>query len=548
MIETDRDMRNPADFIVLHKLAKAIFRVEGVARVQGITRPEGTPIEHTSIPFLISLQNAGQMQNIKFIRDRVNDMLKIGDLLDRQIELTKRLYDLQARSTALTQESIALSREITEISNGLRDNVANFDDFFRPIRNYFYWEPHCANIPICFSLRSAFDAIDGVDELNLKTAALLPNLDVIDALLPQLLEQLPPVIATMETSRTMLLTMHSTMAGTFGIMDESNQDTMAMGQAFDAARDDDSFYLPPEVFQNPDFQRAMASYLSPDGRAARFIISHKGDPATPEGIARIDPIRAAAEEALKTTPLAGAKISIAGTAATFKDFRDGSDYDLLIAGIGALCLILIIMLLITRSLVAALVIVGTVALSLGASFGLSVLIWQYMLGITLHWIVLPMSVIVLLAVGSDYNLLLVARMKEELAGGINTGIIRAMSGTGKVVTNAGLVFAFTMAAMVFSELRSIGQVGTTIAIGLIFDTLIVRSFMTPSIAALLGRWFWWPEKVRPRPASQMLRPYGTRQQVRALLGESLDDDVAAAELQAVRHPSAAAISAAADGP
>jgi RND superfamily putative drug exporter len=145
------------------------------------------------------------------------------------------------------------------------------------------------------------------------------------------------------------------------------------------------------------------------------------------------------------------------------------------------------MLCITRSLVAALVIVGTVALSLGASFGLSVLIWQYMLGITLHWIVLPMSVIVLLAVGSDYNLLLVARMKEELAGGINTGIIRAMSGTGKVVTTAGLVFAFTMAAMVFSELRSIGQVGTTIAIGLIFDTLIVRSFMTPSIAALLGR-------------------------------------------------------------
>jgi RND superfamily putative drug exporter len=175
------------------------------------------------------------------------------------------------------------------------------------------------------------------------------------------------------------------------------------------------------------------------------------------------------------------------------------------------------MLCITRSLVAALVIVGTVALSLGASFGLSVLIWQYMLGITLHWIVLPMSVIVLLAVGSDYNLLLVARMKEELAGGINTGIIRAMSGTGKVVTNAGLVFAFTMAAMVFSELRSIGQVGTTIAIGLIFDTLIVRSFMTPSIAALLGRWFWWPEKVRPRPASSMLREYGARPWVRELL-------------------------------
>jgi RND superfamily putative drug exporter len=156
--------------------------------------------------------------------------------------------------------------------------------------------------------------------------------------------------------------------------------------------------------------------------------------------------------------------------------------------------------------VAALVIVGTVALSLGASFGLSVLIWQYILGIKLHWMVLPMSVIILLAVGSDYNLLLVSRMREEIPGGINTGIIRAMGGTGKVVTNAGLVFAFTMGSMVFSDLQIIGQVGTTIGLGLLFDTLIVRSFMTPSIAALIGRWFWWPQVVRPRPASQMLRP------------------------------------------
>src|SRR3984957_9130738 len=181
------------------------------------------------------------------------------------------------------------------------------------------------------------------------------------------------------------------------------------------------------------------------------------------------------------------------------------------------------MLMITRSFVAALVIVGTVALSLGASFGLSVLVWQYILGIKLHWMVLPMSVIVLLAVGSDYNLLLVSRMKEEIAAGINTGIIRAMGGTGKVVTNAGLVFAFTMASMASSDLRIIGQ-------GLLFDTLIVRSFMTPTIATMLGRWFWWPQVVRPRPASQMLRPEGTRRAVRTLLGEERSDDDPTAEL------------------
>ncbi len=109
-----------------------------------------------------------------------------------------------------------------------------------------------------------------------------------------------------------------------------------------------------------------------------------------------------------------------------------------------------------------------------------------------------MSVLVLLAVGSDYNLLLVSRMKEEIGAGINTGMIRAMGGTGKVVTNAGLVFAFTMGSMMVSDVIILGQIGTTIGLGLLFDTLIVRAFMTPSIAALLGRWFWWPQQVRPR--------------------------------------------------
>ncbi len=175
------------------------------------------------------------------------------------------------------------------------------------------------------------------------------------------------------------------------------------------------------------------------------------------------------------------------------------------------------MLIITRGLIASLVIVGTVALSLGASFGVSVLLWQYILGVNLHWMVLAMSVIILLAVGSDYNLLLVSRMKEEIGAGINTGIIRAMGGTGKVVTTAGLVFALTMASMAVSDLLIIGQIGTTIGLGLLFDTLIVRSFMTPSIAALLGRWFWWPQRVRPRPASALLEPLGPRWAARRYL-------------------------------
>jgi MMPL family len=115
--------------------------------------------------------------------------------------------------------------------------------------------------------------------------------------------------------------------------------------------------------------------------------------------------------------------------------------------------------------------------------------------------VIVMSVVILLAVGSDYNLLLVSRFKEERDHGLRVGIIRAMSGSGSVVTSAGLVFAFTMASFAVGDLLSTAQCGIAIALGLLFDTLIIRSFMTPAIAALLGRWFWWPQAVRT-PASR----------------------------------------------
>ena len=177
-------------------------------------------------------------------------------------------------------------------------------------------------------------------------------------------------------------------------------------------------------------------------------------------------------------------------------------YDLMIAVTAAIALIFMVMLGITRSLIASAVIVGTVALSLGSSFGISVLIWQDLLHMPLNWLVLPMAIVIMLAVGSDYNLLLVSRFQEEIHAGLKTGIIRSMGGTGGVVTTAGLVFAATMGSMLSSDLRIAGQIGSTIMLGLLFDTLVVRSFMTPAIAALLGRWFWWPRRVHTHAAPQ----------------------------------------------
>jgi RND superfamily putative drug exporter len=499
MIESDHDLRNSADFLVIDKIAKAVFRVPGIARVQAITRPLGTPIEHTSIPFQISMNGTTQQMNEKYNQDVTANMLKQADDMQSTIDSMTKMSNITKQMADLMHDMVGKMKNMTVDVAELRDDIANFDDFFRPLRNYFYWEPHCYDIPVCTSIRSIFDTLDGIDIMTTDIQELLPVMERLDVLMPQMVALMPPMIDTMKNMKRIMLTMYATQKGMQDQTTAMQENQSAMGEAFDASKNDDSFYLPPEAFNNAEFKRGMKNFISPDGKSVRFIISHEGDPMSQEGISHIDAIKQAAKEAVKGTPLEGSKVYLAGTAATFKDMADGSSYDLMIAAISALGLIFIIMLIITRSVVASAVIVGTVLVSLGASFGLSVLIWQHILGIELHWMVLAMSVIILLAVGADYNLLLVARFKEEIHAGLNTGIIRAMGGTGSVVTSAGLVFAFTMMSMAVSELTVIGQVGTTIGLGLLFDTLIVRSLMTPSIAALLGKWFWWPQAVRARP-------------------------------------------------
>jgi RND superfamily putative drug exporter len=499
MIETDHDMRNPADFLVIDKIAKALVGVHGIAQVQTITRPEGKPIEHSTIPYSISQNSTGQVMNNDYLQMTMANTLKQADAMQVTIDSMQTMQGITQELAEVTRSMAAKMKNTSLDINQLRDQMANFDDFFRPMRNYFYWEPHCYDIPVCWSIRSIFDALDGINTMSDDFQDIVPDLEHMADLMPQMVAIMPAMIQSMKDQKQMMLNQYQAQKAQQDLTMAQQDNSTAMGQAFDDAKNDDSFYLPPEAFDNSDFKRGIKLFLSPDGHAVRFTIIHQGDPLTQEGTSRIEPLKTAAEDAIKGTPLEGSSIYLGGSSAMYKDMQQGANYDLLIAAVAALILIFVIMVVLTRAVVAAAVIVGTVVLSLAASFGLSVLLWQHIVGIPLHWMVLPMSVIILLAVGADYNLLLVSRMKEEIHAGLHTGIIRAMVGTGSVVTSAGLVFAFTMMSMSVSKLIVIGQVGTTIGLGLLFDTLVVRSLMTPSIAALLGKWFWWPQHVRPRP-------------------------------------------------
>ena len=502
MVESDHDMRNSADFISLDRVAKSLIRLPGVAMVQSITRPLGRPLEHATLPYLFTTQGSGSGQQLPFAEQQNANTDKQAQIeadsvtiLNKVIDLTQKMSD-ELHATVLTME------DLQQVTDQMNSEIANLDDFLRPLKNYFYWEPHCFDIPLCWAFRSLFDALDGIDSLDAQIANAVTSLEAIDRLLPQMITQLKIMTDQTEALQAVLVNSYGPSHLQSAQTDQTFDDMINVGNDFDQSRSDDFFYIPREAFDNEDVKTGMTLMMSPDGKAARFIVTHEGNAMGPEGIEHVEAFPEAIKSALKETSLAGSRIYIGGAASNNKDIKEYAASDLLIVAIAAFVLIFLIMLFITRSLMAALVIPGTVAFSFAGAFGLSVLVWQHLIGLHLHWLVLPITFIILVAVGSDYNLLLIARVKEETKAGLNTGLIRALGSTGGVVTSAGLVFAFTMLAMLTSDLRTIGQVGSTVCIGLLLDTLIVRSFVVPCILRILGPWFWWPTLVRSRPLRQ----------------------------------------------
>lgn len=118
--------------------------------------------------------------------------------------------------------------------------------FSGPIRSYFYWERHCFDIPVCRSMRSLCDALDGIDELSEQISGLSGDFDRMDQLMPKLLADFPATIDSTETMLNFLLSNHSTMTGIQAHMQEGAEGSTLMGQYFDEAKNDNSFYLPED--------------------------------------------------------------------------------------------------------------------------------------------------------------------------------------------------------------------------------------------------------------------------------------------------------------
>jgi putative drug exporter of the RND superfamily len=255
--------------------------------------------------------------------------------------------------------------------------------------------------------------------------------------------------------------------------------------------------------------RAEGQFISADGRTVRFKAAlTAGDPGSNAALRQVPAIRTAVAAVARAT--GASAYGVAGVAPAGYDVGRASDADLLHIVPVAIIVIGLLLALLLRGLIAPLYLIASVGLSYLAAFGLSVLIFQHATGAGGLYYVIPFLMFVfLLALGEDYNILVMTRIREEAVDRpLRQAVTRALERTGSTVSSAGLILAgtFGVFALVIGKLPGGGEytsVLASLAIGILMDAFLVRTLLVPSTVALLGRWNWWPSThgtpARPAP-------------------------------------------------
>lgn len=246
-----------------------------------------------------------------------------------------------------------------------------------------------------------------------------------------------------------------------------------------------------------ELYKTTSAFISPDGKVVQYSVGlSAGDPASTQAMNAVPQIRS---QAAKVAGRIGATDNaVAGEAPAFYDISSISNSDLMRVVPVAVIVIGVLLGVLMRSLVAPLYLVASVVLSYLAALGVSVLIFIHLRGESGIVFILPfLMFIFLLALGEDYNILVMTRIKEEAHSmTLKKAVTQALNTTGTTVTSAGLVLAgtFTVLGVVGGNTGSseIENIGYGLAIGILMDTFLVRTLLVPSVVTILGKWNWWP--------------------------------------------------------
>jgi RND superfamily putative drug exporter len=560
LVQSPHDLRTPQALADLEQMASRVAQLPNVGLVSGITRPLGDVPPEFRATYQAGLVGRRLADGSAQIGQRTGDLNRLvaganslaDNLGDVRAQVNKIAPSIQslidAFSSVRTQyggdrlvrdvdTAAKLVDSINALGNAMGVNFSAVKDMFAwigPVLTALQGNPVCDADPSCSATRVQFQRLvaardDGsLDQINDLARQLqgMGDRQTLNATVNELNGALTNVAKAVhamgldkpggpQAGLTQLRQGADRLAGgsrqVAGGVDELVEQVKLIASGLNEASSflltmkdnaaDPSmagFNIPAEVLNLADFQKAAKAFISPDGHSVRYLVQTKLNPFSSEAMDQVNQISDVARGAQPNTALADASISMGGFPAALRDTRDYYEQDIRFIIAATLIVVLLTLMVLLRAVVAPLYLVGSVVISYFAAIGIGVLTFQFVLGQQLHWSVPPLAFVVLVAVGADYNMLFVSRMRDESPHSMRYGIIRTLSSTGGVITAAGLIFAASMGGLLFSSIGIVAQGGFVIGVGILLDTFVVRTITVPAIAALVGRANWWPSQVSAR--------------------------------------------------
>ena len=491
VVRSPHDLRTARSLSDLEQMAFRISQISSMSAVLGITRPTGQPPEQATVAYQAGEVGAQLQTAASSIQD---NKANLGRLNSGAQELANTLAGVREEvSSAVAGASDAVSilddPRIREARAQLRELTSDGSlDQLSAIANQLPQTPETQEISATVrslhsQLRSAVGGLQsmGISEVGSAQAQL----------------------SMMQNGANELAAGSHQLADGVGKLIESTNkigDGLATASSFLLSLKHEAtdsriggFYLPPQALtDDADLRRAAEIFVSPDGHTVRYLIQSALNPFSTEAMDQVNEITEVSHRAQPNTELVDAAISMTGFPAVNRDLRNYYDYDLHLIMAATLLVVFLILCLLLRAIVAPLHLIVSVVISYLSALGVGVVAFQFIGGQHLSWSVPGMAFIVLVAVGADYNMLLMSRVRDESPDSVSAGVIKTVSSTGGVITSAGLIFAASMFGLLFGSIDGMVQSGFIIGVGLLIDTFLVRTITVPALAVLIGRANWWP--------------------------------------------------------
>ncbi|WP_353109342.1 MMPL family transporter [Gordonia sp. (in: high G+C Gram-positive bacteria)] len=555
LVESQKDLRSPQALADLDQMAARIAQLPGIKRVVGVTRPDGKKLTQATLAWQISmmgdqLANAGRrspavkrrLAEIREFADAIDDLAGPESGFDVE-EMTEQAESMlgMARGAAAQMDSYAsIVAELGESADQI-DNLAAVSpmliasaDALKNVRTTVLPaldSPACRGIRECAKVRSDLSPVldlardgqlDRLSQLARSLSVTAGREDAKDQIrrLSDQFEQARGALAQIPEWETRLSKVRDLVGklkkSGVDLSDPSAMTTQARTLADQATRamsamtglaaylqttgresatdNASGFYLPAALIDSSDFSRMASAFISPDGHAVRFIVQSTVNPFSADAMDLAAQMADVGRAATPNTALAGTTVSVGGYPAVNNDLQTMFQRDFAEIVIVTLLVILLVMCLLLRAIVAPLYLLATVVLTYGSAIGLGVLIFQVIGGQDIYWAVPAMAFTMVVAVGADYNMLFVARLREHAVDEPKDAILPTVVSTGSVITSAGLIFASAMFGMMAGSISTAVQMGFIIGAGILIDTFIVRTITVPAIVAIVGRRSWWPSR------------------------------------------------------